>query len=221
MTIHRPILATGQIYHLYNKSIADETIFDGHENLKTALNLVDYYRFNQRIRLSKFYLLPQSAQQNYLKEIRSTTPLVDFYTLSFMPNHYHFLLKQLQDNGIKKFISNFQNSYSKSFNLISEREGSLFLHSFKSKRIISEEAFIHVCRYIHINHVTSYIIEFDQLANYPFSSYSWYLNNNLNKFINTDLIMNHFKTKERFIKFHQNQVDYQRRLKEIKDLLIE
>ena len=122
-----------------------------------------------------------------------------------MPNHYHFLLKQLQNNGIKKFISNFQNSYSKSFNLINKREGSLFLHSFKSKIITSEEAFIHVCRYIHINHVSSYIIEFDQLTNYPFSSYSWYLNKNVN----------------RFIKFHEDQVDYQRRLKEIKNMLLE
>jgi len=221
MTIHRPILVTGQIYHLYNKSIADATIFNGLNNLKRAISLVDYYRFNQRIRLSKFYSLPQSGQQNYLKEIRSTTPLVNFYALSFMPNHYHFLLKQLQDNGIKKFISNFQNSYSKSFNLINKREGSLFLHSFKTKIITSEEIFIHVCRYIHINHVTSYLIEFDQLRTYLFSSYSWYLNKNINRFVNTDLMMNHFKTKNRFIKFHENQVDYQRRLKEIKNILLE
>lgn len=221
MTTRRPILATGQIYHLYNKSIADATIFSGLNNLKRAMSLVDYYRFNQRVRLSKFYSLTQSGQRNYLKEIRSTTPLVDFYALSFMPNHYHFLLKQLQDNGIKKFISNFQNSYSKSFNLINKREGSLFLHSFKTKVITSEEAFIYVCRYVHINHVTSCLIKFNQLKTYPFSSYSWYLNKILNKFINTDLMMNHFKTKNRFIKFHENQIDYQRKLREIKKILLE
>ena len=221
MTIHRPILVTGQIYHLYDKSIADTIIFNGLSNLKRAISLVDYYRFNQRIRLSKFYSLSESAKKYYLKEIHSTTPLVDFYALSFMPNHYHFLLKQLQDNGIKKFISNFQNSYSKSFNLIREREGSLFIHNFKTKLITSEETFIHVCRYIHINHVTSRLIEFDQLKTYPFSSYSWYLNKNLNKFINTDSVMNHFKNKNKFIKFHENQIDYQRRLKEIKKILLE
>lgn len=221
MTIHRPVLAIGQIYHLYNKSIADTPIFNSLDNLKRAIGLVDYYRFNQRIRLSKYYLLTQLGRRNYLKESRSTSPLVDFYALSFMPNHYHFLLKQLQENGIKKFISNFQNSYSKSFNLINKREGSLFLHSFKTKIITNEETLIHVCRYIHINYVTSCIIEFDQLKTYPFSSYSWYLNKNLNRFVNTDLMMNHFKNKDRFIKFHENQVDYQRRLKEIKKILLE
>ena len=67
----------------------------------------------------------------------------------------------------------------------------------------------------------SHSSEFEQLKTYPFTSYSWYLNNNLNRFVNTDLIMNRFKTKNNIIKFHKNQVDYQRRLKEIKDLLME
>ncbi|PIP14870.1 hypothetical protein COY88_01440 [Candidatus Roizmanbacteria bacterium CG_4_10_14_0_8_um_filter_35_28] len=221
MTTQRPILSVGEIYHIFNKSIANQSIFNSLENLKRILILVDYYRFNQRIKLSKFYTLPSLIQQSYLKEIRKTKLLIDIYAFSFMPNHYHFLLKQLEKNAVRQFISNIQNSYSKSFNLINEREGSLFLHSFKSKIIYNEEAFIHVCRYIHLNPVMSHSSEFEQLKTYPFTSYSWYLNNNLNRFVNTDLIMNRFKTKNNIIKFHKNQVDYQRRLKEIKDLLME
>lgn len=221
MTLKRSPLITGEIYHVYNKSIADENIFGDFKYLKKILEIVDYYRFNQKIRLSRFYDLSDSLQEIYLKEIRKTRPFVDIYTFSFMPNHLHFLLKQLQNDGIKKFISNIQNSFAKFFNLINKRNGSLFLNSFKSKRITNEEIFIHVCRYVHINHVTSRLIKFNQLASYPFSSYSWYLNNNLNRFVNTELIMNHFKSKEDFIKFHQYRVDYQRRLKKIKDLLLD
>jgi len=99
-------------------------------------------------------------QKNYLNEIKLTKPLVEIFAFSFMPNHYHLLLKQQQDSGIKQFISNIQNSFSKSFNLIKKRSGSLFLHSFKSKRVVGKNTFIHICRYIHINHVTSRLIEF-------------------------------------------------------------
>ncbi|PIQ72237.1 hypothetical protein COY13_01585 [Candidatus Roizmanbacteria bacterium CG_4_10_14_0_2_um_filter_36_35] len=221
MTLKRPPLSTNEFYHVYNKSIADENIFDNLRYLGKILEIVDYYQYNQRIKLSRFYSLPKLLQENYLKYVKKSSPLINIYSFSFMPNHFHFLLKQLEDNGVKKFLSNIQNSYAKCFNLINNRNGSLFLNSFKYKRIINEETFIHVCRYVHLNPVTSHLIEFNQLVNYPFCSYSWYLNNNLNRFVNTDLIMSNFKTKDRFIKFHKNQVDYQRRLKEIKDLLME
>jgi putative transposase len=221
MSVKRIPLATGEFYHVYNKSIADENIFDNLNYLNKILDNTEYYRFNQRIKLSRFNSLPRSLQEDYLKQIKKFQPLIEIYAFSFMPNHFHFLLKQLQEGGILRFISNIQNSYAKYFDLKNDRKGSLFLSSFKYRRIISEELFIHVCRYVHLNHVTSHLIEFGQLATYPFSSYSWYLNKDLNRFVNGDLITNHFKTKTNFIKFHLNQVDYQRKFKEIKDLLLE
>jgi len=221
MSSKRLPLVTREYYHLYNKSIADERIFANLENLAKILEITDYYRFNQRIRLSKFFELPKTAQQIYIKEIQKTTPIIDIYSFSFMPNHFHFVVKQLQNDGILKFVSNIQNSYAKYFDLKNNREGSLFLSSFKYKRIIKEEQFFHVCRYVHLNPVTSYIIDFKQLTNYPYNSYSCYLNSSLNRFVNRELIMNFFKTNDRFVKFHQNQVDYQRKLKEIEKLLLD
>lgn len=221
MTLKRPPLITGEIYHVYNKSIAEENIFRDLRYLDKILDIVNFYRFEQRIRLSLFNKMKTTIKNSYLTEIKHSQPLIDIFAQTFMPNHYHFLLKQLKDFGIKKFISNTQNSFAKYFNLINNREGSLFLNSFKFKRITKEEEFLHVCRYIHLNPVTSRLVEFEDLVNNPFSSYTWYLNKDSNRFVNTDLIMSYFKSKESFIKFHQNQVDYQRKLKEIKDLLME
>jgi len=221
MTIKRLPPITGEIYHIYNKSIADERIFGNLNYLNKILKIIDFYRYDQNIRLSYFKKMKKKVQENYLLEVKNTQPLIDIYAQSFMPNHFHFLLKQLKNDGIKKFVSNIQNSFAKLFNIINNRDGSLFLNSFKFKRITKEEEFIHVCRYIHINHVTSRIIEFDRLATYYFSSYSWYLDSRLNRFIKTDLIWNHFKSKENFIKFHQDQIDYQRRLSDIKKLLLD
>lgn len=221
MTTHRPILSTNEFYHIFNKSIANQTIFNDVHYLNKIIKIVNYYRFKQKIKLSKFYLLPNRIQNEYIEEAHESLPLVEIYSFAFMPNHYHFLLRQSQDKGISRFISNIQNSFAKNFNLINDRNGSLFQTGFKSRRIITNEDFIHISRYIHLNPVTSRIINFKKLLNYPFTSLSWYLNNNLNKFISTEYLLNHFQKLNNYVKFLKNQAEYQQKLKEIKDLLIE
>jgi putative transposase len=146
VSLKRVPLVTNEFYHVFNKSIGDAKIFNSLKYLNKILTIVDYYRFNQNIRLSQFHKLPDLLQKNYLRRIQQVSLLIDVFSFSFMPNHYHLLVKQLQNNGIKKFVSNVQNSFAKYFNLANKREGSLFLNSFKYKRITSEESFIHICR---------------------------------------------------------------------------
>lgn len=221
MTTHRPILLTNEFYHVFNKSIANQLIFDNFNNLKKIIRIVNYYRYKQKIKLSKFYLLPNRIQNEYLEEAHEDLPLVEIYFFAFMPNHYHFLLRQLQDKGTSRFISDIQNSFAKNFNLANERNGSLFQTGFKSRRIAFEEDFLHISRYIHLNPVTSNIIKFNELIDYPYTSLNWYSNSKLNKFINTEYLLNHFQNLNNYVKFLKNQVEYQQKLKRIKDLLIE
>jgi len=221
MSTHRPLLSTNEIYHLYNRTIGKEVIFTSEILLDKMLELVNYYRFRQHLSFSIFKRLENNLQQNYLKSIIKNPPLIEIYVYSFMPNHYHFLLKQLQDKGVSVFLSNIQNSFAKNYNLINDRNGSLFEHNFKAKRITTNEEFIHVSRYIHLNHVTSKIIDYNQLLTYKWTSLPCYLNEKFNKFVNTKLILDYFKTPEKYLRFLENQVEYQRKLKEIKDLLFD
>lgn len=221
MTSKRIPLFTNEYYHVFNRSIAKQPIFDSISYFNHALNIINYYRFSQKIRLSKFKLLPGRLKYEYTETITKQQSLVEIYSFAFMPNHFHFLLKQNTDTGISKFLSNFQNSFAKSFNLINNRDGGLFQNNFKAKRIATISEFVHVSRYIHLNPVTSSLISFNQLSEYPFTSYSHYLNSSQNKFINTEIILNHFKSVDKYIAFVQNQVNYQRQLRKIKRLLID
>lgn len=215
------VFANNEIYHVFNRSIAREDIFSSKLNLNKILEIVDYYRLPQWLRLSKFKTLPDSLQDGYLSEIRSKTPLVEIYAFAFMPNHYHFLLKQLQDKGIPKFFSNLQNSFAKIFNLKNDRNGALFQNAFKAKRIETDEQFMHVSRYIHLNPVTAYIIEFDKLANYIWTSFEAYALEKEMEFLDKEFLLKMFGSKERYIKFVADQVDYQRKLALIKSLTLE
>lgn len=215
------VFANNEIYHVFNRSIAREDIFSSKVNLRKILEIVDYYRLPQWLRLSKFKTLPDSLKEGYLSEIRNKTPLVEIYAFAFMPNHYHFLIKQLQDKGIPKFFSNLQNSFAKVFNLKNDRNGALFQNAFKAKRIETNEQFIHVSRYIHLNPVTAYLIEFDKLVDYMWTSFEAYVLEKDIGFLNKEFLLKMFGSKEKYIKFVSDQVDYQRKLALIKSLTLE
>lgn len=221
MRRRNPVLVNNQIYHIFNRSIGKEIIFASRNNLSKAFEIVNFYRLPQRLRLSKFKSLPQSLKQDYLQEIEKRPHLVELYCFAFMPNHYHFLIKQLEENGIRRFVSNFQNSFAKIFNLKNRRDGALFQNSFKAKIVETDEQFIHLSRYIHLNPTTAFLIEFADLKEHPWTSFPMYVANRDSSFVNPDFLLGMFKSKQDYSRFVADQVDYQRKLAEIKDLIIE
>lgn len=221
MTNHRPILTTNEIYHVFNRTIGKEIIFQSNRHIYKFLEIINYYRFKQSFSLSKYLTLDNRVKEEIIDMRKNKSPLVEVLSYSLMPNHFHFLLKQIQDKGISHFISNIQNSFAKYYNLKFTRVGGLFQSSFKSKRIKSFEELIHVSRYIHLNPVTSYLIDFSQLKNDPRTSLHCYLQKKTNSFVSTNLILSHFKNINRYLSFIENQIDYQQKLKKIKDLLID
>src|SRR3990167_4274858 len=174
MSSPRPVLSTNDIYHVFNRTIGKVLVFSNYDYLNKILEVVNYYRYSQSLKLSKYNKLPLYLQRNYMQNSLKKSPLIEIYAFSFMPNHFHFLLKQLQNKGIAKFLSNIQNSFAKYYNLKNDRDGGLFKNSFKAKRITNNEEFIHVSRYIHINHVTSKIITIEQLLTYEWTSLAYY-----------------------------------------------
>ena len=185
------------------------------------MEVADFYRFPQRIRLSKFKQLLKEVKLAYLNSLKKMQPLVEIYAFAFMPNHYHLLLKQAQDGGISRFISNFQNSFAKVFNLKTERTGSLFQSQFKGKRPETDEEFLHISRYIHLNHVSSCLLEFDKLKDCPWTSFGSYAQALVTPFVQTEPLIELAGSTQAYLKFVADQADYQRSLELIKNLTIE
>lgn len=140
-----------------------------------------------------------------------------------MPNHFHFLLKQVAPDGLKTFISNVQNAYAKYYNISNERSGPLFQSVFKAVRIETDEQLLHVSRYIHLNPSTNYLVEINNLASYPWSSFRCYLSkdSSIYDFVNTKEILAYFKGKDKYNDFVFDQAAYQRELERVKHLILE
>lgn len=222
-TNRKLVFANDEIYHVFNRGVEKRPTFTDKRELNRALLTLDYYRFAKPpVKLSKFLVIPKDQQGKFLENIKKEfEKLVEIICFCLMPNHFHFLLKQKMDNGISTFISNLANSYTRFFNTKHERIGPLFEGIFKAVRIESEEQLIHTSRYIHLNPVSSFLIEPEDLETYQWSSYPEFLGLSDKNLVTKDLILNLFSSIEAYKKFVLDQVDYARRLGLIKHLTLE
>lgn len=217
-------LVNGEIYHIYNRGIDLRPIFTDKNEYSRAIRTIDYYRFAELpVKYSRFLTIPVDLRNQIMSGLQKENQLlIDIFDYSLMPNHFHLLARQIKDNGISKFIGNFENSYTKFFNTKHERIGSLLLNQFKAVRIETEEQLLHVSRYIKINPLTSFVIKnYKDLGTYPWSSYGEYIKNSGEHICNTDVVLSSFKNQDKFNEFIFDQVAYQRELDKIKHLKFE
>jgi len=181
---------------------------------------MEYYRFNNvPLKLSQFEGLVIDDQNKIMSGLlKENQMLVSILAFVLMPNHFHFLIRQLVDEGIKKFISRITNSHSRYVNIKKNRVGPLFQGIFKSVLVESEEQLIHLSRYIHLNPVKSAIVRPDVLHGYLYSSFPAYINDQFLNFISTDTILKIFPSKSKYISFVLNNSDYEDTLNKIDNL---
>ena len=82
----------------------------------------------------------------------SENPLVSICAFRLNPNHFHFVLKQLVDGGIAKFMQKLQGGYTYYFNVKNSRTGSLFQGTFKSQLMNNENYFNKIIGYTNKNY---------------------------------------------------------------------
>lgn len=217
-------LKAREIYHIYNRSVARQPIFQNQQDCQRALDTISFYRYKKPpLRFSHYKRLPSDQRKNLLEELaKNHKPVLEILAFCLMPNHFHFLLKPLKDNSISLFTGNFQNSYAKYFNIKTERVGSLFQAMFKAVRIETEEQLLHVSRYIHLNPVSSLLIKLESLEKYPWSSFKEYCSDKIeSKLVNSKPVLAHFKSRDKYKEFVFDQADYQQELEKIKHLTFE
>jgi len=202
-------------YHVFSHSVANEAIFKNEREKERFIQIVNFYRFEFNfLRYSEFLRLTERSKNKYLMSLYDSQVKVKIHAFAIMDNHYHFLLEQNVESGVSNFVRLIQNSYARYFNLKHKRKGTLFLSPFQSVVLRTEDEILHVCRYIHLNPVTAYVVKGTlELQRYKWTSFSDYTSRNSRKFIDTDRFKSYFKSTRSFIGFHKDQVKYQRDLK--------
>ncbi len=220
MPLRKVPLVTDEIYHIFNRTVGGALLYKDVGAYQRFLDLLNFYRFkNNNLRFSHYYRLSKKQKKKYLVNLNSTGVRCEIYAFCLMPNHYHLLVKQRQDEGISNSLRLIQNSFAKFYNLKYKRKGPLFESRFSGVRMETEEQLIHVCRYIHLNPFSSYVLEnMAQLERYPWNSYLDYLGDRPRSFVETSYIKGMFGNLVNFKKFTEDRADYQRSLEMFKHL---
>lgn len=203
-------LAIGEIYHIYNRGSEKRDIFTQYKDYKKFKQTFYYYQFTgpkPRLSISSFNSFQPNPQQK----------LVEILAYCLMPNHFHFMVKQIKDKGISIFMSQLGNSYTKYFNIKYRRVGPLLQGAFKAVLVETDEQLIHLSRYIHLNPVVSGICKTPE--EYSWSSYDEYMN--IESLCSTRLVLNLFPSKEKYAEFTKDQIDYGTTLEIAKHQLID
>ncbi len=213
------ISVNGYVYHVLNKSIAGYKIFNDNSEFDRMLETSLFYQSKSLESFSVF-----SKQKNYKQDFEKLInskrkKTIEIIAYCFMPTHFHFLLRQLTDNGIPDFINILLNSYTRYFNKKHGRKGPLWEGRTKKILVETDRDLLHMSRYIHLNPSTSYLI--DNPEDWKYSSYKEYTGvaNNSIKVCNFDEVLD-IDAKE-YKEFTEDRIDYQRDLKKMKDLFLE
>ena len=151
------VLKADTFFHYYNRGNNRENIFREEANYFYFLGLV------------KKYLIP----------------VADFYSYCLLPNHFHFVLRvkdedelppEYLDGGRKlsQPFANMFNAYTKAFNKMYQRQGSLFQEHPKRQRIDNDAYLRNLILYVNTNSSHHAMADYET---YPYSSYEALISN--------------------------------------------
>lgn len=218
MSSNRKIVIINEgYYHIFNRGVDKRKIFLDFYDYRRALKTLTYYKSaNISLRLSHFLNLSDKRQSLLLN--KKNNQLIEIIAYCLMPNHFHLLLKQIQNDGVSTFISNFSNSYTKYFNTKTKRTGHLLQGRFKAVPVESDMQLAHLSRYIHLNPVASSLVTSSKLKNYQWSSYQEYLSREVRGITNPDIVTDLFKSSVQYENFVLDQANYLKSLREMENL---
>ncbi len=91
------------------------------------------------------------------------------------------------------------NAYTKAYNKVYQRKGSLFTRAFKRKEITTDSYFTSIIHYIHHNPAHHGFVE--KIESWPWSSYHALLSQSLSPI--QQEVIDWFGNRKQFIEFHQ------------------
>ena len=202
-------IVTGEYYHIYNRGVDKRDIFNDKEDLHRFIESIS--EFNQIEVIGSIRDVRQNKENKTAPKALSKKQLVSFVVYCLNPNHFHFVLKQLVDGGIAKFMQKLQGGYTSFFNLKHFRTGSLFQGPFKSQLINNENYFNKTLGYVNKNYAIHTIPKSKQ--DLIFASDYEYENNNF-KIVSKE-------EGERMLEIFNGSKNFKKHCDEIVDILRE
>ena len=180
--------------------------------------MIRYYAIDSPpAKFSLYKRLISTRGTSPIEELPGENRLIDIIAYCIMPTHIHLVLCELKETGISGFMRKLLDSYTRYFNIKNSRKGPLWQGRFKSILIKTDEQLLHLTRYIHLNPTSDGLV--DRPEDWEYSSYREYLNRADRPLCNYAPYLT--VNPEAYKAFVEDIQDYQRRLSEIKHLILD
>jgi putative transposase len=203
--------ANEEYYHIFNRGVDKRDVFMCSADYERFLRSMQEFNRSDPIK-SLFH------QDIKLKALRASnlrllepSGLVEIICYCLNPNHYHFILKQIVERGVERFMHKVGMGYTNFFNKKYARSGSLFQGPFKSVYIETNEQLLYLSAYVNKNH---FIHGYKEGDNWKYSSLNDYLGKRKNTFCNMKPILNQFGSIKEYKKYMHNNALLMREKKE-------
>src|SRR3989338_5014048 len=186
-------------YHIYNRGVDKRKFIMDEEDLERFLESMA--EFNTALPIGSIYENSFVKKSQNAQLGSSASKLVNFVCYCINPNHYHFILEQLGENSISKFMHRLGTGYTNYFNKKYERSGTLFQGAFKAIHIDSNKYLLHLSAYVNLNDMAH--ARSDKLG---LSKSSWgeYVGESGEEFCDKSIILDQFKSREKYKQFAES-----------------
>ena len=210
---------------MFNRAIDGREVYLDKRYYWRMLLALWFFRYDQaEVRLARYLEVKQEVQQAMLHRLVKASLIVEVLAYCLMPNYFHLLIKQKTESGLSRYIGDVENSFTKYFNYRQKRRGPIFLPRFKAVDVGSDEQLLHLSRYIHLNPLTSYVVQDEEgLDNYIWSSWQEYMGEitERKEFCIEEVVLEFFENRKAYREFVLRNIDDQREMKRLRDMEIE
>lgn len=201
--------ANGEFYHIYNRGTDKRNIFSSESDFQRFLQSMD--EFNSVEPIGSIYensFRKDRKEHSLGNPVSKSKKLVNFVCYCLNSNHYHFILEQLLDSGISKFMKSLGGGYTKYFNEKEKRSGALFQGTFKAVHVDSNEYLLHLSAYVNLNDMVHKKTPLGNRVSKMGDKSSWgeYLGENENNFCRKDIILEQFRNIKEYKEFVEDSV---------------
>lgn len=140
------LFAPGEFYHIYNRGTEKRNVFMSRADRNRFMALLYFANQNEPVDLKL-----QGSTLLGTVEKRIGAPIVEIVAYCLMLNHFHMLIRELEEGGISKFMQKLTTGYTMYFNKKYERNGSLFQGRFKATHVADDIYLRYLISYIHLN----------------------------------------------------------------------
>jgi putative transposase len=201
--MHHSKISVDEHYHLCSRGVAKQNIFIDDRDYIRFLFLILYFQspvnlFNLSrpvtsfVRSQTFNISPDIIEQIIKQR------MIELNTFCLMPNHFHLIIREVEEGGTAKFMQRILTAYAKYFNTKYQRTGHVFENLYYAVHIEDNNQLLYVSAYVHKN-------PFDlkkNYENYPWSSFSDYSKTNKwGKFLNPEIILEQFDDEKDYAKW--------------------